>query len=56
MLNDLITHLTVDEDDPDVRSIVIASAWKGKVFSSGHDLKEFVIVPKSVSVFKSDEN
>lgn len=35
----LISTIKLDEDNPNLRCIVIA-AGKGKIFSSGHDLKE----------------
>lgn len=40
MMEDLIEDLTLDENDPSVRCVVLKA--EGRVFSAGHDLKELV--------------
>jgi len=41
MLKTLVTEIKRDEDNKDLRSIVLMSE-PGKVFSAGHNLKELV--------------
>jgi enoyl-CoA hydratase/carnithine racemase len=40
MMEDLISNITFNQDDPALRCIVLYG--EGKVFSAGHNLKELV--------------
>lgn len=40
MMEDLISNITFNQDDPGLRCIVLYG--EGKVFSAGHNLKELV--------------
>jgi enoyl-CoA hydratase/carnithine racemase len=40
MMEDLLSNITFNQDDPALRCIVLCG--EGKVFSAGHNLKELV--------------
>lgn len=43
MMRNILQNLILNNDNSNIRSIVISSATKGKIFSAGHNLKELVL-------------